>query len=172
MINDSIDVKDNEYINNTRQRVKEKIEDYNNTEHEIKVLKLKNERTKEYIDLLNSFLEHEGQRPEQIETRPHGITAKFVGNRKKGLPLRKDKWLEVSINKAVQTILSESPNRIYKPHELAKEIYEINSDADLRMVIKNFSAMLQRGERDHLWIRPGRAQYKARLSNQGQLTNV
>lgn len=163
---------DKEFVFQVRQRVKGKVEEYRELSHQQKEIEIQLERAKAYIEELNKFLEREGERPELLkEYRPSAGIGK-TGNRVKGMPLRKARWEGMSINGIIQTLLNESPSRIYNPIELASEVYEIQSDTDLRMVIKNFRSMLQRGNRDGLWDKSGRAQYKAKANTQGQLINT
>jgi hypothetical protein len=173
MYNTSSNDSDKEFVTQLRWRVKRKIEEYGELLHKQKEIEIHLERVKAYIEELNKFLEHEGQRPELLKAYRPVIGIGKTGNRAKGMPLRKTRWEGMSINEIIQTALKESPNRIYKPNDLASEVYEINSDADLRMVLKNFRSMLQRGARDGLWDKSGRAQYKTKVNTeQGQLINT
>jgi hypothetical protein len=79
----------------------------------------------------------------------------------------------MTINQIIIKLLNESPDKILSPSDLAPKVWELQNDLDKRMVMKNFRSMLQRGVKDKLWDRAGRALYKAKSSvAQGQLINA
>ncbi len=132
------------------------------------------ERTKNYLEQLNKFLTAEGQEPISIKTTPHpGSAVGRPGNRSPALPIRKIQWEGMSINKIIERILNASPEVSFHPINVTPLIYEIQSDSDLSLVIRNVRSSMQKGAREGVWERTGRAKYKATMTEiQGALVNT
>jgi hypothetical protein len=145
-----------------RERTQKKANEYTELLHERQRIDVLIERTKKYVEQLNSFLVAEGQPEITLKEPRSGSFVGKPGNRSKQLPARKIEWEGMSINEIVQSILNTSPNKKYHPADLAPKIYEIEHESDLRMVIPNLRLMLQRGARAGLWDRIARANYRAK----------
>jgi hypothetical protein len=155
-------------------RAEQKAKEYQELIHERQRLEMRIERTKEYVEQLNKFLIAEGQQPITIKTLPHiGSAVGKPGNRSKSFPLRQIKWEGMSINQIIENILNTSPTVIFHPKEIASIIYEIKSESDLRLVLRNIRSTMQRGAREGLWEKTGRAMFKAKMNEkQGVFANT
>lgn len=142
--------------------------------HERQRIDVRIKRAKDYFEKLNTFLTSEGQKPISISLVPQtGNPVGKPGNRSKEFPIRKIAWDGMSINQIIKHILGSSPNVSFNPKSVTKEIYEIQSDSDLRLVIRNIRSYLQRGDRDGLWEKTGRAMFRAKVTEQqGALVNT
>jgi hypothetical protein len=155
-------------------RAERKAKEYADLLHERQRIEMKIERTREYIEKLNSFLKAEGEKPVSIKATPHlGSVVGKPGNRSKAFPIRKMKWEGMSINQIVESILNASPATSFHPKDVASGIYEIESDSDLQLVMRNTRSAMQRGAREGLWERTGRAQFRAKATEkQGELAKT
>jgi hypothetical protein len=172
----NIDNRNNEdkgFLLQLHMRAEIKAKEYAELLHQRQVLEMRIERAKEYLEQLNKFLMAEGQQPVSMKTVL--ITKSGVGkpgNRSKAFPIRKMQWEGMSINQIVERILNASPDVSFHPKEVASLIYEIQSESDLRMVMRNIRSTMQRGARDGLWERTDRAKYKAKATEkQGVFVN-
>jgi hypothetical protein len=172
MNNDNFE--DKGFVLQLRMRAERKVQEYSELLHERQKLDMRIERTKEYIEQMNKFLEAEGQRPVHIKMVPPIVSVVGKpGNRSKTLPIRKMRWDGMSMNQIVEHILNASPTVSFHPKQVAPQIYEIESDSDLQMVIPNLRSTMQRGAREGLWERTGRAQFKAKIDEkQGELIDA
>jgi hypothetical protein len=163
----------NDFASQVRIRAEEKAKEYMARAHEIRRLEVLQVRTKDYVEQLNRFLEAEGQRPVLLK-ESHTISGVGKpGNRSKDMPVRKVEWEGMSMNEIVGRVLNATPDVTYHYTEIAPKIYEIYSDLDLRKVAKNLRSTLQRGVKDGLWERTGRAKFKAKVTaQQGKLVSV
>lgn len=161
---DNIDANkdNNDFILQLRTRAQQKAKEMVELTHEKKRIDVHIQRTKAYIEQLNSFLEAEGQAP--VSLKEQNTRVGKSGNRAKGLPVRKLEWEGMSMNEIIQRILDKSPNIVYHPKEVAPLIYEIKSDSDLSMVYKNVRTTMQRGAREERWKKIGRAKFKSSIS--------
>jgi len=154
-------------------RAQQKANEYAELLHEKQRLDMRIERTKEYVEQLNNFLRAEGEEPIQIKTTPQqGSGVGKPGNRSKAFPLRKAQWEGMSINEIIVDTFNASPNVPFDANSMARVIYEIQSNSDLKMVMRNTRSALQRGYRDGLWERADRGKYKAKaIERQGELVH-
>jgi hypothetical protein len=167
-----IDAKQNgsdaEYIELTKKRVADKVDEYQQLLHEQKKIEMMLERVKGSINHLNGYLEAEGQSPVKLRAAIEANVVNKPGNRSKDYPLRKMKWEGMSINQIVQAFLGASPDTIYHANEIIPEVYEIQTDVDLKKVSISFVSALRRGVMIGLWDRIPGNMYKA-LARQGEL---
>ena len=151
----------NDFLSQLRLRAEQKVKEWVELTHERMRIDVRIQRTKGYIEQLNSFLEAEGQAP--VSLKEQNIRVGKAGNRSKKLPVRKLEWEGMSINEIIQRILDKSPTVIYHPKEVAPLIYEIKSDSDLVMVLRNVRSTMQRGAREGRWKRTDRAKFKSSI---------
>lgn len=165
---------DKSFLLHLHMKAQQKAKEYAELFRERQRLDMRIERTKGYLEKLNDFLKAEGQEPVLIKAMPHvGSAVGKPGNRSKALPLRKMQWEGITINEIIAHILNASPDVSFHPKEVASLIYEIESDSDLKMVMRNMRSSMQRGARDGLWERTDRAKYKAKVTTQQRiLANV
>lgn len=165
---------DKGFLLQLHMRAELKAKEYSELLHQRQDLERRIERAKEYLEQLNNFLLAEGQQPVSMKTVL--LTKSGVGkpgNRSKAFPIRKMQWEGMSINQIVERILNASPDVTFQPKEIASLIYEIQSESDLRMVMRNIRSTMQRGARDGLWERTGRAKFKAKvIEKQGVFVNA
>ncbi len=173
MNNDNENNADNGFLLQLHMRTQQKAQEIANLLHEQQRLEMSIERAKEYFEQLNNFLKAEGQEPVTIKTTPHkGTGFGKPGNRSKSYPIRKIQWEGMSINEIVLHILNASPDVSFHSTEIASLIYEVEADADLKMVMQNIRSTTQRGVRDGLWERAERGRFKAKVNEQqGALVN-
>lgn len=165
---------DKGFLLQLHMRAEQKAKEYAELLHERQRLEMRIERAKGYIEQLNNFLKAEGQEPVTIKAMSRlGSAVGKPGNRSKGLPVRKVKWEGMSINEIVEHILDASPDVSFHPKEVASLIYEIQTDSDLRMVIRNVRSTMQRGIREERWERTGRAKFRGKATaQQGKLVSA
>ena len=165
---------DKGFLLQLHMRAERKAKEYADLLHERQRIEMKIERTREYIEKLNGFLKAEGEKPVPIKATPHlGSIVGKPGNRSKAFPVRRIKWEGMTINQIVESILKASPATSFHPKEVASEIYEIEFDSDLQIVMRNTRSAMQRGAREGLWVRTGRAQFKAKVTEeQGTFTKT
>lgn len=165
---------DKGFLLQLHMKAQQKAQEYAELLHERQRLEMRIERTKEYFERLNDFLRAEGQETVPVKTTLYlGSGFGKPGNRSKAFPIRKSQWEGIGINEIVAHILNASPDVSFHPKEIASLIYEIESDSDLKMVMRNMRSSMQRGKRDGLWVRTGRAKYKAKVDeHQGALVNT
>lgn len=165
---------DRGFLFQLHMRAQQKAQEYAELLHERQRLEMRIERTKGYVEQLNNFLKAEGQEPVQIKaTPPKGSGVGKPGNRSKAFPIRRVQWEGMTMNQIVERILNTSPTVSFHPKEVAPLIYEIESDSDLHIVMRNLRSTMQRGDRDGLWERTGRAIFKAKVTEeQGALVNT
>ena len=165
---------DNDFISQLRYRRDQKAEEYANILQKMKRLEVEKVRAKEYIEKIDSLLEAEGEIPPALkESLPVGSGGK-TGNRKADMPVRKAQWNGMSMYDIVKHILDASPQKSFHHTEIAPDIYEIQSQVDLRRVAKNLRSTMQTGCREqHLWDKAGRGRFKAKANaTQGELINT
>ena len=165
---------DKGFLLQLHMRAEQKAKELADLLHERQRLEMSIERTKAYVEQLNSFLKAEGEEPAHVKAIPHlGSAVGKPGNRSKALPIRKIQWEGMTINQIIEHILSASPNVSFHHTEIAPQIYEIQSESDLKMVTGNLRAAMQRGARDGLWERTGRAKFQAKETmEQGRLVSA
>jgi len=165
---------DNGFVLQLIMRAEQKAKEYTEILHEQRRFEMRAQRTKDYIEKLNSFIIAEGKQPISIkEVPPLGSGVGKPGNRKKGLPLRKMQWDGMTINNIIGNILNGTPKVIYHPTEVIPLVYEIDSESDLRKVLPNMRSAMQKGARDGLWERTGRGKFKAKeVLEQGTLVQA
>jgi len=165
---------DKGFLLQLHMRAEQKAKEYAELLHERQRLEMRIERTKGYVEQLNNFLKAEGQQPILIKTTTHPASAVGKpGNRSKAFPIRKMQWEGMSINQIIKRILNASPTVFFHPRDVAPLIYEIQSESDLRMVMRNVRSTMQRGAREGLWERTGRAKFRAKtIVEQGKLVHV
>jgi len=165
---------DKGFLLQLHMRAQQKAKEYAELLHERQRLEMLIERTKGYVEQLNNFLRAEGQEPVPIKAAPHLRSAVGKpGNRSKALPIRNMKWEGMTINQIVERILNASPDVSFHPKEVAPLIYEIQLDSDLYMVTRNVRSTMQRGAREGLWERTGRAKFRAKATvEQGAFVNT
>ena len=166
--------KDKGFLLQLHMRAQQKAKEYAELLHERQRLERLIERTKGYVEQLNNFLRAEGQEPVSIKAEAHlGSAVGKPGNRSKALPIRKMQWEGITINQIIESILNTSPDVSFHPKEVAPLIYEIESESDLYMVTRNVRSTMQRGAREGLWERTGRAKFRAKATaEQGKLVHV
>ncbi len=148
-------------------RAQQKAKEYAELLHEHQRLEMRIERAKGYIEQLNSFLRAEGQEPIPLKvTAGSRSGVGKPGNRSKEFPVRKVQWEGMTINQIVERILSASPEVSFHPKEIAPLIYEIESESDLHIVMRNMRSTMQSGARKGRWERTGRAMFKAKVTEQ------
>lgn len=162
-----------DFIRQLQSRREQKAREYVETSQQLKRLEVEQERAKEYLEMVDSLLEAEGVTPrplkESLPVRTHGKT----GNREKDMPVRKAQWEEMSVNQIIQHVLDASPNLSYHPAEMAREIYEIQSEVDLNKVLRNVRSAMQKGQRKELWAKATRGRFKSKAGvAQGKLVTV
>lgn len=164
---------DKGFLLQLHMRGQQKAKEYVELSHERQRLDMKIERVKAYVEHINTFLEDEDQPLISLkEAQPRGTVGR-PGNRSKELPVRKIQWEGMSINEIIERILDASPGVSFHPKEVAPVIYEIQSDTDLRMVMRNVRSSMQSGARKGLWERTGRAKFRAKtIVEQGKLVHV
>jgi len=164
----------NGFLFQLQMRAQQKAQEYADLIHQRQRLDMQIERTKQYVQELNNFLRREGQQTVPIKSAAHlESTVGKPGNRSKAMPLRRMEWDGMTVNQIITSILNRTPDASYHPSNVVSLIYEIESDADLKMVIKNIRSTMQRGAREGLWERSDRAQYKAKSTErQGILANT
>lgn len=165
---------DKAFLLQLQMRAQQKATEYSELLHERDLIDMKLERTKGYIEQLNHFLRAEGQQAVSVKTSSSQASGVGKpGNRSKTLPLRKERWIGMTINQIVNQILNAAPGLSFHPKDMANEIYEIQSDLDLKMVLPNLRSSMQRGARDGLWDNAERGKFKAKMTEkQGQLVNT
>ena len=158
---------DKGFLLQLHMRAEQKAKEYEGVLHEIQRLEVRRERIKEYVEQLNKLLEAEGKEPVLMKAMPHlGSPVGKPGNRSRALPLRKMQWEGMTINQIIGSILNTSPTASFHPRVVSSLIYEIESDSDLHMVMPNVRSSMQRGAREGLWERTGRAMFKAKVVEQ------
>lgn len=174
MNSDSGNNDDKGFLLQLHMRAAQKAKEYAELLHERQRLEMRIERTKGYIEQLNNFLRAEGQETVSVKAASHLVSAVGKpGNRSKALPIRKMQWEGLSINQILECILNASPNVSLHPKEVAPQIYEIESESDLHMVTRNLRSAMQRGAREGLWERTGRAKFMAKaIIEQGTLVQA
>jgi hypothetical protein len=173
MDNNSQKLEANGFTSQVRIQARAKANEIRDMEQEIRRLEVKVERAKEYFKKLNSLLELEGQGIVAMRELKIGSGVGKPGNRSKNMPVRKVQWEGMSLNEIISRILKTSPDVSFHPKEVAPMIYEIQSETDLSMVMKNVRTIMQRGVRDVLWERTGRSKFKAKVTEkQGTLVNA
>lgn len=165
---------DKGFLLQLHMRADQKAKEYAELLHKRQRLEMLIERTKQYVDQLNGFLKAEGQEPVLIKTMPHpGSIVGKPGNRSKALPIRRVRWDGMTINQIVESILNTSPTVSFHPKEVSPLIYEIESESDLHIVMRNVRSTMQSGARKGLWERTGRAMFKAKVTvEQGKLVRA
>lgn len=165
---------DKGFLLHLHMRAQQKASEYAELLHERQRLEMRIERTKKYFEQLNNFLKAEGQEPVPMKATPHqGSGVGKPGNRSKAFPIRKMHWEGMTINQIIESILNASPDVSFHPKEVAPLIYEIQSDSDLYMVTRNVRSTMQRGAREGLWERTGRAKFRAKATvEQGKLVHA
>ncbi|MFC2032658.1 hypothetical protein ACFLUS_04800 [Chloroflexota bacterium] len=165
---------DKVFLLQLHMRAETKAKEYTELLHECQRLEMRIERTKGYLEQLNSFLKAEGQAPVtlKVATSSTGSVGK-PGNRSKELPVRKVLWEGMTVNQIIESVLNASPTVSFHPTEVSTLIYEIESEADMKMVVRNVRSTMQRGARDGLWDRTGRAKFRAKATvEQGTLVKA
>lgn len=157
---------DKGFLLQLHMRAQQKAQEYAELLHELQRLEMRIERTKEYFERLNDFLKAEGQETVPKAKIYQGSGFGKPGNRSKAFPIRKSQWEGMSINKIIAHILNSTPGVSFHTKEVAPLIYEIESDSDLKVVMRNMRSSMQRGARDGLWERTARAKYKAKVIEQ------
>ncbi len=148
-------------------RAEQKVAEYVKLLRERQHLDRQIELTKQYVEQLNSFLKAEGLEPVTIRTIPSTLSSVGKpGNRSKSLPLRRVQWAEMTIDQIIVHFLSTSPELSCDARDVAQQLYEIDSEADMDKVIGNTRSSLQSGFRKGLWERTERGKYKARVTEQ------
>lgn len=165
---------DKGFLLQLHMRAQQKAKEYAELLHERQRLEMRIERTKGYIEQLNNFLRAEGQEPIPLKvTAGSRSGVGKPGNRSKAFPIRTVKWDGMTINQIVESILSASPTVSFHPKEVSPLIYEIESDSDLHIVMRNMRSTMQSGARKGLWERTGRAKFRAKATEeQGKLVHV
>lgn len=165
---------DKGFLLQLHMRAERKASEYAELLHERQRLEMHIERTRGYIEQLNNFLKAEGQKPIPLKVMAGSRSAVGrPGNRSKALPIRNMKWEGMTINQIIESILKASPDVSFHPKEVASLIYEIQSDSDLYMVTRNVRSTMQRGAREGLWERTGRAKFRAKATvEQGTLVRA
>lgn len=166
---------DKAFLLQLHMRAQQKSKEYAELLRERQRLEMLIERTKLYIEHLNSFLKAEGQEAVTVKAMLNnkGSVVGKPGNRAKDFPLRKAQWEGMGINEIVGQILNASPSTSFHCTDMAKLVYEIESDRDLKRVMRNVRTALQRGVRDGLWQRVDRGRYKAKvIERQGELVRT
>lgn len=158
---------DKGFLLQLQMRAEQKANELTGLMHERQLLDVKIERTKSYIEQLNAFLAAEGLETIHVRVLPQGQgNVGRPGNRSKALPLRKGQWEGKSLNDIIALILNSSPGISFHPKEVAPLIYEIQTPADVNMVMKNVRSTMQRGARDGKWDKTGRAKFQAKVTEQ------
>ena len=158
---------DKGFLLQLNMRAQQKAKEYAELLHERQRLEMRIERTRGYIEQLNNFLRAEGQEPIPLKvTAGSRSGVGKPGNRSKELPIRNMKWEGMTINQIIESILNASPDVSFHPKEVSPLIYEIESESDLHIVIRNLRSTMQSGARKGLWERTGRARFKAKVSEQ------
>ena len=165
---------DKGFLLQLQMRAQGKAKEYAELLHDQQRLEMRIERTRGYIEQLNNFLRAEGQEPVSVKAAPHlGSPVGKPGNRSKALPIRNIKWEGMTINQIVESILNASPAVSFHPKEVSPLIYEIESDSDLCIVMRNVRSTMQSGARKGLWERTGRAKFRAKATvEQGKLVSA
>lgn len=165
---------DKGFLLQLHMRAQQKAKKYAELLHERQRLEMRIERTKGYIEQLNSFLRAEGQEPIPLKvTAGSRSGVGKPGNRSKALPIRRMQWEGMTINHIIERILNASPKMSFHPKEVAPQIYEIESESDLYTVTRNVRSAMQSGARNGLWQRTGRAKFMAKETvEQGTLVQA
>ncbi len=165
---------DKGFLLQLHMRAQQKAKEYSELLHERQRLEMNIERAKEYLEQLNNFLKAEGEQPVAIRTMPYqGSAVGKPGNRSKAFPIRKAQWNGMGINEIIEHVLNVSQGASFNAREMASEIYEIQSESDLKMVMRNIRSYMQRGARGGMWERADRGKFKAKtVEKQGALVNT
>lgn len=156
-----------EFIEQVQRRTGQKVEEYHHLLHEQERLKVQIERTRTYIDQLNSLLEGEGQTPIPLREPKQGTGVGKIGNRAKDFPVRKAEWAGMTLDEIIKAILELSPSEVYHADVIAHKIYEIQSDKDLRRVKMSLVSILRKGSHGgRLWESRKGNRYKAKTGVQ------
>lgn len=153
---------DKAFLLQLRLRAEQKVKEYNELLHERQRIEMQLERTKEYIEKLNVFLTAEGLESVSVKSNTLNSPVGRPGNRSSKLPIRKVQWEGRTINEIINIILQGNPDMAFHPNQVVQMIYEIQSEADNKLVIRNIRSTMQRGARDGLWKKTGRAMFKAK----------
>jgi hypothetical protein len=156
---------DKDFLSILRQRATQKSFELDELIQESKRIQSRIENAKAYVAELNSFLEREGEKPVQIrETHKDGIGK--PGNRSPDLPVRRKEWDGMNMNEIVRTILDRTGTKSFTPDDISKEVYEIQTDRDLRRVVDGIRTVLQRGLKAGYWDRPSYGKYRAQTPSE------
>jgi hypothetical protein len=165
---------DKAFLLQLHMRTQQKSAEYAELLRERQRLEMRIERAKSYVEQLNNFLKAEGQEPVTVKTTlRQGNSVGKPGNRAKDFPLRSVQWEGIGINEIIGKILNKAPSVSFHNTDVAKQIYEIQSKADLNRVMHNVRSALQKGAREGLWQRADRGKYKAKvIERQGELVRT
>lgn len=162
-----------EFISQLKKRAEQKVAECYQLMHEQKRIGLQLERTKTYIGRLNDFLEAEGQAVVTLREAQSESRVGKPGNRSKDFPLRKTEWEGMALRDIVKAILDATPREIHHANDIARKIYEIQTDSDLRKVKRGLVSTLRRETKNGLWEGHKGNRYKAKASaEQGRLIST
>lgn len=165
---------DKGFLLQLHMRAEQKAQEYAALLQERQRLDRNIERIKLYVEQLNSFLRAEGQDTVPIKATPRmGSGVGKPGNRSMAFPIRQMQWEGMTINEIIQSILNASQGVSFHSREVAALIYEIQSDSDSNMVMRNVRSAMQKGVREGLWERTGRGKFSAKaIVEQGRLVHA
>jgi len=144
-------------IDLVHERAKEKVVDYARMLQEKRVLEAVMEHTRQHILQLNGVLEVEGREPVPLGVVPKG---RRPGNQAEDYPARRLEWQGLPVWRIIQEILSKSKGEAMHRNDLARKVYEIQDDSDLRKIRPSLEAQLYKGAKKGQWTSCGHHMYR------------
>ncbi len=157
------DINDSDFINQVRIRAKDKVEEIAKLKHEQQRIEMQVARAQQYLEKLNGFLMAERQSPEVVREYSKGSPVGKPGNRAKDFPIRKPEWEDMTLWEVVKAILAMTPNDTLHVDVIARKIWEIESQVDLKRVKQSLVSTLNRGAKEKgYWDALGNNKFKAK----------
>jgi hypothetical protein len=141
------------------KQINEKKGEYRDLKHKKQLIDVELERIQASIARLNAVLVGEGQKPIPLDTAVEGSVVRRPGNRAKDYPVRRVEWEGMPIRLIIKQILAESLNAMHGD-DIARKVYEIQSDIDLKRVKPSLVSQLHRGSKLGWWEATGHNTYK------------
>lgn len=132
------------------QRATEKRTEYFQLVQERRRLDLRIERLRDYLDKVNGLLQAEDLQPVRLAQASGGSIVGKIGNRAKGMPVRKVEWEGMTLTEIADAILGRTTDSLHAD-TIIEEIYEIESDADKKKAKLSIVSTLRRGAEKRLW---------------------
>ena len=159
------------FVDRVRRQAEAKAKEYYELQHEERRVAQSLERTRNYIDSLNAFLDAEGEPKVRLRDQMQASNVGKPGNRSKDMPLRYPKWEGMRLVDIVEKLLEEASGSLHADDVVAG-IYELARPTDLRKAKHSLVSTLRKGVKDGNWEALGKNQYRSKSRAQQELQRV